>query len=103
MPTVRRLSLTNSAEITAKEFRLALLTTIAAPAGVDRFVRRAKAGGLKAYVFVDLVVLPTPVLVAWPNATGPDGTGGTNVLWNNATQQVPFIHSKCDSRQYFWH
>ena len=34
--------------------------------GVDRFVSRAKAAGVQAYFFVDLVVLPTPVLEAWP-------------------------------------
>ena len=54
--------------------------------GVDRFVARAKATGLKAYFFVDLVVLPTPVLAAWPNATG--GVGGDRVQWNAATRQL---------------
>ena len=51
--------------------------------GVDRFVSRAKAAGVKAYFFVDLVVLPTPVLEAWPNATS-----GGQVLWNDATRQL---------------
>jgi hypothetical protein len=59
--------------------------------GVDRFVARAKATGLKAYFFVDLVVLPTPVLAAWPNATGTGGgvgVGAGRVQWNAATKQL---------------
>jgi hypothetical protein len=51
--------------------------------GVGRFVKRAKAQGLKAYFFVDLIVLPTFVLDAWPNATS-----GGKVLWNAATRQL---------------
>ena len=38
------------------------------------------------YFFVDLLVFPTPVLEAWPNATG--GTTGGKVQWNNATKQL---------------
>ena len=37
--------------------------------GVDRFVKRAKAGGLKAYFFVDLMVFPTVVLDACKSTT----------------------------------
>ena len=55
--------------------------------GVDRFVKRAKAGGLKAYFFVDLMVFPTVVLDAWPNATKA-GAKGKQVQWNAATQQL---------------
>eukprot|EP01051_Picozoa_sp_SAG22_P000059 SAG22_NODE_1_length_62449_cov_158.689270_59_plen_133_part_00 len=70
--------------------------------GVDRFIKRAKAAGVKAYFFVDLIVLPTTVLALWPNATctpgaagckantGPN-TGGIqqgSVQWNAATRQL---------------
>lgn len=51
--------------------------------GVDRFIKSAKASGLQAYFFVDLVVLPTPVLAYWTNATR-----GGKVEWNAATRKL---------------
>ena len=51
--------------------------------GVDRFIKRAKVAGIKAYFFVDLIVLPTTVLAQWPNATR-----GGKVQWNDATRQL---------------
>ena len=68
--------------------------------GVDRFIKRAKAAGVKAYFFVDLIVLPTTVLAQWPNATcvpgvagckantGPGGIKQGSVQWNAATRQL---------------
>eukprot|EP00051_Salpingoeca_urceolata_P017172 m.232290 g.232290 ORF g.232290 m.232290 type:complete len:727 (+) comp18882_c0_seq12:64-2244(+) len=53
-------------------------------AGVDRFVARAVQAGLKAYFFVDMVVFPTPVLEAFPNATNGHG----KVVWNEVTQHL---------------
>ena len=51
--------------------------------GVDRYIKRAKATGLKAYFFVDLLVFPAPVLAAWANATS-----GGKVVWNAASKQL---------------
>lgn len=52
--------------------------------GVTGFVNRAKAAGLKAYFFVDLLVFPTVVLEQWTNATDAQG----NLIWNQATKQL---------------
>ena len=53
--------------------------------GVDRFLRRAKQAEIDAYFFVDLLVFPTMVLKAWPNATSSDGK---TILWNDASRQL---------------
>lgn len=55
--------------------------------GVDRFLSRAKAQGIKAYFFVDMIVLPTFVIDAFPNVTGGKGSG-SKILWNDATQSL---------------
>lgn len=52
--------------------------------GVDRFVARAKSAGIKAYFFVDMIVLPTTVLAQWTNATDAGGA----IQWNAATRQL---------------
>jgi hypothetical protein len=53
-------------------------------AGVHSFVDRAVAAGIQPYFFVDLLVFPTPVLAAWPNATNGRG----EIEWNDATRQL---------------
>jgi hypothetical protein len=53
-------------------------------AGVHTFVDRAVAAGIQPYFFVDLLVFPTPVLAAWPNATNGKG----QIVWNDATRQL---------------
>ena len=53
------------------------------PVGARCAVKRAKGDGIKAYFFVDLLVFPTPVLAAWPNASS-----GGEVQWNDATRQL---------------
>jgi len=54
--------------------------------GVDRFLARATAAGLKAYFFVDMIVLPTFVLAAYPNATA--GAGSNRIVWNAASRAL---------------
>ena len=55
--------------------------------GCDRFVLRAKEQGLKAYFFVDLMVLPTFVLDVWRNATTGSGSD-KKIAWNAATREL---------------
>ena len=54
--------------------------------GVDSFVRRATAAGVKAYFFVDLLVFPTPVLEAYKDEIMA-GDGKT-IVWNAKTRSL---------------
>jgi len=53
-------------------------------AGIESMVRHAKASGLKAYFFVDLLVFPTFVVDHFKSEVAPKGT----ILWNNTTRYL---------------
>eukprot|EP01065_Artemidia_motanka_P005920 TRINITY_DN12878_c0_g1_i1.p1 TRINITY_DN12878_c0_g1~~TRINITY_DN12878_c0_g1_i1.p1 ORF type:complete len:588 (+),score=184.61 TRINITY_DN12878_c0_g1_i1:65-1765(+) len=53
-------------------------------AGVRSDVAAAVDAGIKVYFFVDLVVLPTPVIAAYPNCTDSKG----KIVWNDVTKTL---------------
>eukprot|EP00038_Savillea_parva_P017329 m.19844 g.19844 ORF g.19844 m.19844 type:complete len:597 (+) comp3731_c0_seq1:39-1829(+) len=54
--------------------------------GVQGFVNRTKAAGLKSYFFVDLLVFPTPVIAAYKDEITDPKTG--QLVWNNKTASL---------------